>query len=75
MNAVMAPIQAPPRARPGVLEQEVAAGDQVHAGVDHRRRVDEGADVVGLHGVREPHVQGNCADLPPRRRRAAETLW
>ena len=53
-----------------LLEDRVRARDQVDAGGDHRRRVDERADRRrALHRVRQPRVQ---RDLRRLRDRAAE---
>ena len=52
------------------LEDGVRAADEVDAGGDHRRRVDQGRDRRrALHRVREPGVEG---DLRRLRDRAAE---
>ena len=47
-----------------VLEQRMAAHDQVDAGGDHRRRVDEGADRRrAFHRVRKPGVERDLRRL------------
>ena len=49
------------------LEQRVHARDQVDAGGDHRRGVDQGADRSrALHGVREPGVERQLGRLGER---------
>ena len=56
--------------RPRLLEDRVRARDQVDAGGDHRRRVDEGADRRrALHRVGQPRLE---RDLRRLRHRAAE---
>ena len=77
-SAISPAISERRRAEPGrevldhvrVLEQRMAADDQVDAGGHHRRRVDQGADRRrAFHRVRQPGVQ---RDLRRLRDRAAE---
>ena len=50
-----------------LVEDRVAAADQVDAGGDHGRRVDEGRDRSrALHGVGQPGLQGELARLAAR---------
>src|SRR5687767_9666333 len=48
----------------GELVEAVGAGDHVHAGGDHGGGVDEGGYRGGaLHGVGQPHVEGDLGGL------------
>ena len=56
------------------LEDRVRAHDQVDAGGDHRRRVDEGRDGGrALHRVGQPHVQRDEPGLEGHAERAFRT--
>ena len=70
-SSVSAPVPAAMQLdRPRLLEDRVRARDQVDAGGDHRRRVDEGADRRrAFHRVGQPRLE---RDLRRLRHRAAE---
>jgi hypothetical protein len=64
MSRVIAPTHDDERARLGQVVDRVAAGDQVDAGGDHRRGVDEGGDRGrALHRVGQPRLQRELAGL------------
>ena len=54
----------------GVAEERVHPGDEVDAGVDHRRGMDQGRDRGrALHRVRQPDVERELGALAHRARR------